>query len=55
MRLTYKKYIWLKKIGWSDRQIMKMNKISYNELRSFKEGHKKVLNIWLNIFRVYIV
>ncbi len=45
MRLTYRRYIGLKAIGWSDRQIMKMCKISYNELRDFKKGHKKVLNI----------
>ncbi|MCR1952932.1 hypothetical protein NSA50_18170 [Clostridium sp. DSM 100503] len=45
MILTYRRYVKLKVIGWSDRQIMKICKVSYNELRYFKEGHKKVLNI----------
>jgi len=53
MILTYRKYLKLKKIGWSDRQIMKMHKISYNEFRDFKKGHKKVLSIWMNIVRIY--
>jgi hypothetical protein len=45
MVLTYRKYLGLKAVGWSDRQIMKMYKVSYNELRYFKDGHKKVLSM----------
>ena len=45
MKLTYRRYIGLKALGWSDRQIMKMHKLNYNEFAFFKKGHKGVLSI----------